>query len=292
MTPEQQAARERVATYLKMEHAACFCGHDAGWDYQTADRHGFYMTLRACECCGLLRTNPRPTPDALERYYREDFRTLYTPQGWEDRFAAQQRDGERIRGMFPKASVVVDIGCGTGGTLKPFHDAGLQVYGCDYDADYLARAREAMPNGTFTDGGADTLPDVQADLVIALHTIEHRVDLRAAIEEHRAKLKPGGYLWAEVPTLATIRSHYGHLRAYLPLPHIWHFTDRTFAYALKACGMSAACTWDGQLLACNDGKGRAEPDMHEPARAVAELGEYQRSNIEREKMVRELNGSG
>lgn len=298
MTPQQAAAIARMEQYVELEEAPCYCGHQDGWDYRTQDRHGIEMTLRLCTACGLLRTNPRPTQESLHRYYREDFRDIYSPDGVESMWGKQVQQGEEwfrlLKGREPKR--VVDVGCGLGGSLKPFYDAGCTVYGCDFDGDCLAYGRSQMPGAVLVEGEVDQLPaevqDGGADLVIAWHTLEHRADLGEALQQHADLLASGGLLWTQVPTLATIRSHYDTLHRYLPFPHMWHFTDRSFKWALEVAGFEAHAAWEGTTLARYSPEWAYDPipDPHEAVRAFGELIEYERSHRDRRALEGLLRG--
>lgn len=43
---------------------------------------------------------------------------------------------------------ILDVGCGAGRLLGPWHDEGLDIDGCDASADMIARCRERVPEAT------------------------------------------------------------------------------------------------------------------------------------------------
>ena len=287
LTKEQEAVKERVLDYALMEDAPCFCGAMKGWDHETVDRHGFQMTLRLCDSCGLLRTNPRPTEQTLARYYAEDYRELYgsTPEALWQR---QCQIGEEVSGLLyvgelDAFTTVYDIGCGAGGVLYPLWSTGrVTVDGCDYDSEHLSYGGTAFgsdPDWELHEGGAEQLADGGADLVIALHTLEHRADLREALEQHREKLKPGGQMLVGVPTLETIRTHYAeNVVMNWSWPHLWHFTARSLKRVLECCGFDAECTWDGMAICETRSLYESTPpqcDRTEAARTMGVLMEAQ-----------------
>ena len=62
---------------------------------------------------------------------------------------------------------VFEVDCGDGAFLLPLHDNGYIVGGIDGDADAIARASTAMPEGIFQVGVASALdPGVPWDVVI------------------------------------------------------------------------------------------------------------------------------
>ena len=62
---------------------------------------------------------------------------------------------------------VFEVGCGDGAFLLPLHDNGYIVGGIDGDPDAIARARAAMPDGSFQVGVDAALdPGVPWDVVV------------------------------------------------------------------------------------------------------------------------------
>lgn len=222
-----------------IEHAPlpCVCGETGGTLYSSPDRHGLKTSLRVCASCGLVRTDPAPDDASLERFYREDYRALFDAEGPDALWASQVEQGrallQMLRGRLPERATVIDYGCGIGGVLQAFSEAGHRVFGVE-PGEYAEAGRAKLGGRIYRD--SSTFGDGCADVVIALHTIEHRRDLADALADHRRLLKPGGILVCEVPTLETIDTHYKTLRNYLQLPHLWHFDVSTFADTLRRAG--------------------------------------------------------
>ncbi len=74
-------------------------------------------------------------------------------------------------------ATVLDVGTGGGLFAEAFAARGLEIAGCDVNAELLEAARAAVPQAEFTTGAAEELPydDASFDLVFLGH-VAHEVD--------------------------------------------------------------------------------------------------------------------
>ncbi|MBC8071067.1 MAG: methyltransferase domain-containing protein, partial [Deltaproteobacteria bacterium] len=185
LSPGQLAARDRVLAKLRdgtyaTEDAPCFCCA-APMDLEIAqrDRYGLPVRTVLCQHCGLLRTTPRMTSDATSRFYDQDYRDLYTgPGNAESLFEGQVARGHGLTrllaSLMPHIASVYEVGCGAGGLLLPFHEAGKRVAGVDLGGEYLEVGRSHGMQ--LVQGNAQTLLETtgeRADLVLLMHVLEH-----------------------------------------------------------------------------------------------------------------------
>lgn len=91
---------------------------------------------------------------------------------------------------------VFEIGYGSGGLLRHFHDDGAVISGVDphqlaVDADPVVAAHATLWSGTI-----EEVPDgaVEADLVVGVHVIEHVVDPATTVRKARSMLRDSGSL--------------------------------------------------------------------------------------------------
>ncbi len=295
LTAQQRVARDTVATNLTggtytLEDVDCVCGTAGGLVIAERDRYGLPVRTVLCEQCGLLRTSPRMDQASTERFYGELYRDLYT--GDHDREGLYQRQQGIGRGLhrllarlIPDGGSVFEVGCGPGGILKPFADAGYQVAGADLGADYLSLGR--ADGLDLIEGDADALREShgQADLVILNHVLEHFLDLPGELAKIRELIRPGGCLFVEVPGVLQLgRGYRGNLMLYLQNAHTYHFTGPTLKYALELAGFDVQYADDLSLaVALRPQEGLTSPTAPpagEAGRVLHYLGELEKKFLQ------------
>lgn len=162
-----------------------------------------------CKGCGLVFQCPRITAADEQRLYagREYYSVgdLITERYIANRLAKPPRILSWLRehkvGDGVKSPRMLDVGCGMGGALSVFRDAGWETTGVEPDPGMAEFGRErfgvAITVGYFGEG---MLTAGSVDLVYTNHSYEHFRDPRAITEAIAAALKPGGHLFVAVPT--------------------------------------------------------------------------------------------
>ena len=190
MTSTQMVARSRVldkidnGTYRTVHVKTCICSADRFKVLARRDRYGMPVQTQICESCGTLLQNPRFTPESLTQFYQEDYRDLYmSVQTPETLFMGGVNYGTQLlnwctrNNVLEPGATILDVGCGGGGALLPFHEAGYEVVGCDYDVKYLNHGRDMGLN--LVEGGLDDIASQYEnyfDLIILQHVLEHAFD--------------------------------------------------------------------------------------------------------------------
>ena len=143
------------------------------------------------------------------------------------RQALQQRGRER-------AARLLDLGCGDGTNLTWLNEFAESLYGSDYNALRLARARARMPNARLFMGNILDYPVVDDffDVVLFNHVIEHIPDDRAALETAYRILAPGGLLVLGTPN----EGSWWWQLAYKRAPEIRRTTDHVHFYTAETIG--------------------------------------------------------
>lgn len=153
----------------------------------------------------------------------------------------------------PSSGKLLDVGCGTGGTLRAFAKrGGWQLFGLELD-DRNLRFLEAIENfEKLYIGDPDELPTEFA-LITLVHTLEHFPDPVSALKSLRSKLASGGRLFIEVPNAAA------NPFDYLIADHMVHFTAATLTLLLERAGFRVNCLstdWVAKELSAT-----AKPDV-------------------------------
>jgi SAM-dependent methyltransferase len=117
----------------------------------------------------------------------------------------------------PERIRVLDVGCGNGGMLLPFAEAGHRCWGLDLTlhpelAEVAARAGLSLGQ-LQARGEALPFPDGSLDLVLLAETVEHVPGVRRLGAEVARALRPGGLCYVTTPPrlrfLAQGDPHYG-----------------------------------------------------------------------------------
>jgi SAM-dependent methyltransferase len=126
---------------------------------------------------------------------------------------AQQRTLEKLD--IRPGELLLDIGCGAGGSLPIAAAAGARVHGVDAAEPLLEIARERVPGGDFRLGEILDVPwpDDSFDVVVGFNSFQYAADPFAGLREAKRVLKPGGRLGAVVWGTAEECEAVAHFRA-------------------------------------------------------------------------------
>jgi ubiquinone/menaquinone biosynthesis C-methylase UbiE len=145
-----------------------------------------------------MKTKGKPeslTPAEIRRYYDERFagRPLRAREGFYAWMAHAFAGPERGR--------VLDIACGGGYLLREMQGRGCDLHGCDISLEALRVAAGEVPQGHFAAADAASMPypDSSFDAAYNVGSLEHFLDMEAALAEMRRILKPRGRAVVMVP---------------------------------------------------------------------------------------------
>lgn len=229
----------------------CPCGLTDGFVVSRVDRYGLPLDTVLCAGCGTLRFDPYLTPDALSEFYVACYQDMYArftdPAAY---FARQQHYGQRffawVQSQWPSGSVVVEVGCGAGGCLQVFQNAGYPVMGCDYSEPLLELGRkQGVQNLRF--GGFEVLADKlagadRAAIILLHHVFEHIATPLDLLTQARTRLADGGLIVIAVPDVTRIdRFPYpaGNLRPFLHIAHSFNYTIQGLEALGRRAGLEA-----------------------------------------------------
>jgi SAM-dependent methyltransferase len=221
-----------------------FCGRD-----RLHGIPGEFSVVR-CRRCGLMRTDPRPMPQAMGAYYPDD----YGPY-----LGSRIVDGGRtpslrrrvldplLRGVFrfnthvlPSVAPgrMLEIGCASGAFLAQMAAEGWQVRGIEFSAKAAAAARAAGYDVFAGPVDAAPAPNAPYDLIVGWMVVEHLFDPVQTLGRLAGWTRPGGWLAISVPDAGALEFRLFKGAGYaLQLPtHLYHFTPRTITMLLERSG--------------------------------------------------------
>jgi 2-polyprenyl-3-methyl-5-hydroxy-6-metoxy-1,4-benzoquinol methylase len=209
------------------------------------------FTVVKCRTCGLMRTNPRPTPDTIGFYYPDDYGPYV---------------GTRVQHAMPKSASwikkllrpivrrvfnfnvttlpamapgrMLEIGCASGAFLHQMAGQGWQVQGIEF-SEKAAQAAAQLGYQVHA-GPLETAPNPEEpfDLIVGWMVLEHLHDPVSGLQKLRKWAKSGAWLVLSVPNAGSLEYHLFKDKWYaLQLPtHFHHFTPATLEKVLSAGG--------------------------------------------------------
>lgn len=211
------------------------------------DRHDKPLRSVICVDCGLVWTDPRPSPEDERAFYAHDYRRDY--KGVEQpKLKHVHRSGlaavdrwRRVRELVPKPGMIMDIGAGGGEFLYMGAKLGHCVRGVEPNQGYARYASETLglpiQAGFYQDVVVD---EGSLDLLTLFHVVEHLENPLEAISTCRTWLKPGGSLMVEVPNVeATCQ----HPSSQFHRGHLYHFNPVNLSQMMRRAGLEPLTPW-------------------------------------------------
>lgn len=251
------AATEGCPPGVELEESDCpnGCARDdeavlAGRD-RLHDLPGRFTVVR-CKTCGLMRTNPRPTPSSIGYYYPSDYSPYLDSipgklkrrkkDSWHRRLRQQ---AQRLLGIQDPRDLplsppgrLLEIGCAGGAYLARASAEGWTVSGIDFSDEAAQRARDAG----FAAIGAPIeevpAPTEKYHVIVGWMVFEHLHQPEHTFRRIREWIRDDGRLVMSVPDAGALEFRLFGARWYaLQLPaHMTHFTSRTLPPLLRDCG--------------------------------------------------------
>ena len=208
-------------------------------------------TVVKCRTCGLMRTNPRPTPDTIGYYYPEDYGPYLSTRIQQGKKKQNsnlkipfkhfknrifQFNTEIIPSLRPGR--LLEVGCASGSFLHKMVSQGWQVQGIEY-SEKVAESARASGYQVYA-GSLETAPTPKEkfDLVVGWMVLEHLHDPIGCLKKLSEWTKSGAWLVLSVPNATSLEFRVFKDRWYaLQLPtHLCHFTPATLDKVLHVGG--------------------------------------------------------
>jgi len=270
-----QTAQRRV-TWEDTACPLCAARAEEHWlDVQPPGEPDVYR-LVGCGRCGLGYLNPRPDAASIGQFYTSDYEWYHPPakqpSWWRSRQAELRRlvmahcygtpprltrwrdrclaalaapwlrpTPDSLNGLpYQGDGQLLDFGCGSGWYAHKMQQLGWHVTGMDFNPDAARQVQQRF--GIPVHVG--TLPHPQVapasfDVITMGAVLEHVHQPHAVVAAAAQALKPGGYLVAAVPNIASWGFHrFGADWWGLQIPHhLLHFTPATLRQLMERHGL-------------------------------------------------------
>lgn len=206
-----------------------------------------------CNSCGLMRTNPRPTPATIGYYYPPDYspyidsipgkaRRKRRKDSWHRRL--RQRIRRAIGIQDPRElplqapGRLLEVGCASGAFLARAASEGWTASGIEFSDEAAQRARAAGFDVIGTAIEDAPPPAEKYDVIVGWMVFEHLHHPERTFRRIREWVRDDGWLVMSVPDAGAADFRLFGPRWYaLHLPgHMTHFTARTLPPLLHDCG--------------------------------------------------------
>lgn len=198
-------------------------------------------TILRCRSCGFGFRTLRPSEEELASLYRELVSELYEKEARGRSRTANRH--LRIVAHYLTGGRLLDVGCASGVFLQTAADAGWSVVGVEPAGVLCAKAKQLL--GTRGDvlcvslQQAD-LPPSSFDALTLWDVLEHVPEPVAFLKRCASLVKPGGYLFANVPDLGSLQARLLGRRWPLLLAEHLNYFNRA---SLRRCGELAQLQW-------------------------------------------------
>ena len=200
---DQAAAQEFLTDsriHYKEVNTCPLCGHQEAICIAKKERHGLPLDTIVCKQCGLIRSHKQLDEKSLVIFYSEYYRRIYdVAEDYDRRYSGEEKRNPPK--FHSKEQVVLEIGCGGGWNLMPFHKNGYTYYGYDFDKDLIEYGRRRGLN-LFTGGISGARHrGIQADYLILDQVLEHVSDPCEFLIELKSVLNENALINIHLPSV-------------------------------------------------------------------------------------------
>ncbi|MEW6377924.1 MAG: class I SAM-dependent methyltransferase [Thermodesulfobacteriota bacterium] len=195
----------RTKIDIEMEEVACpLC---RGPKYSLLHTEGRFQMVR-CSSCQFIYLNPRPTDDAIARFYQsylpEDESSIWA---WQRMMQSIFQKAANLIGRYKKRGRLLDVGAGFGFFLSEMKSRGWEVMGVEVSQKAMDYARDVLGLTVYS-GPLEKIgfSENYFDGISGFYVIEHLPHPMAFLKECHRILKPGGLLLLRYPHTTPIKN--------------------------------------------------------------------------------------
>lgn len=176
-------------------------------EYRLLHREGEFQMVK-CSSCQFIYLNPRPTGDALLRFYQgylpEDESSV---EAWQKMMVSIFKRAAELIEQYKKRGKLLDVGAGFGFFLSEMKGRGWEVSGVEISTKAIHYAKNNL-GLTVREGPLEKVgfPESEFDVVSGFYVIEHLPRPMEFLKECYRILKPGGILLLRYPHTTPIKN--------------------------------------------------------------------------------------
>ena len=245
----------------QVRHKHCpICSHDQARLIAQTDRDSIPLDTVICDACGLIFSLSIYTPEAMSHFYSTYYRTLFDNKTNDEGSINDSlhrhyklKGSYKIRSYIKPKSTILELGCGGGWALQPYHKAGFSYYGFDYNDDYIEFGKKHYNLNLFVGGVTEAInKDIKADYLFMNHVLEHTPDPIGFLQSLKPLLNQDAFINISVPSVNFMWFGGGgtstRLLDTLQLAHTVLFDDITLAYVVQKAGFRIVNHIGGHIL--------------------------------------------
>lgn len=235
------------------------CGNSEFVLFAKRDPRGIPVDRVVCDYCGFIFAYNYPNEAGLRVYYGKYYRDSQLlkdvePKDFNHFYKGSEKnwsDKPFLKGK--KDPLIVEIGCGGGWFLKPYHDRGYRIKGFDYDPNLTQMGRERFGLDLHC-GSVDEAIDMglKADYVYLSQVLEHIPDPLTFLKKLKKIVRPDAVVKISVPSRNFLifgggATNYDPMEI-LSYPHFSLFDEFSFSVLAKRAGFKCEVVLGGQFV--------------------------------------------
>ncbi len=200
--------------------------------------------LKKCGHCNFVITSPRPTINAIGKYYASEnyishsgkSKTLFDKLYLTARNITLQWKHDLLTQYAKKQDLILDYGCGTGDFLSYIKSKDFKVVGVEPNQKARQNANLKLENKVYEQ--LQTTDNVHPQIITLWHVLEHVHDLNETLQKLKNHLAKTGHIIIAVPNRDSHDSQkYKNTWAGYDVPrHLWHFNQKNMNNLLNKNG--------------------------------------------------------
>jgi 2-polyprenyl-3-methyl-5-hydroxy-6-metoxy-1,4-benzoquinol methylase len=220
-------------TQTEAAQQCALCGHDDAAEVERGISRDIAITNVICKRCTLVYMRPYASPvDSAGLYKSGSYWGEASDSAVQVSDLRSAHIAEFCAPYLSAGATVLDIGCASGETLARMRDRfDCKPVGIEPDQSLSEHARQTHGIEVLNTTVEELDPgQIQADMIVMSHVLEHFNAPRDALQKVRTWLKPNGLMYVEVPNLFVHQS--------FELAHPFTFHRGTLVEMLRAEGFN------------------------------------------------------